>query len=282
MLAAAVTPAIVVFRETLEAALIVSIVLVATKGLLGSRRWISFGLLGGLVGATVVALLADVIAQSVQGAGQELFNATVLLAAVAMLGWHNIWMQQHGRQMAGQLRATSAAVQAGEKSLLALAIVVGLAVLREGSETVLFLYGIATAGSGWASMLVGGAAGVAIGALIGVVLYFGLLRIPQRHLFSVTSILILLLAAGLAAQAVNFLAQADILSPMGSMVWDSSALLDEASPVGQALHILIGYTAQPTPLQLVAYGLTIAVIGGLMWAVRPVPPSNGLPLPAHK
>ena len=266
-LAAASAPAVVVFRETLEAALIVTIVLAATKGLVGSRRWIGLGLVGGLAGAAIVAVLADAITQSVQGMGQELFNAAILLTAVVMLGWHNVWMQQHGREMAANLRATSAAVHAGERSLFALTMVVGLAVLRDGSETVLFLFGLAT-GGGWTNMLIGGALGVAAGVLVGVVLYFGLLRIPQRHLFAVTSGLILLLAAGLAAQAVNYLVQADVLSALGGSVWDSSWLLDEDSHVGRILHVLIGYTAQPTPLQLIAYALTVAIIGGLMWAVR--------------
>lgn len=267
--------ALIVFRETLEAALIISIVLAATKDLANSRRWVALGLVGGLVGAGVVALLADAITQAAQGMGQELFNAAVLLTAVVMLGWHNVWMQQHGREMASNLRATSAAVQAGERSLLALAIVVGLAVLREGSETVLFLFSLATASSGgWTNMLGGAVLGVVAGAAIGLVLYFGLLRIPQRYLFSVTSGLILLLAAGLAAQAVNFLVQADIVSSLGGHVWDSTWLLDESTEVGRVLHTLIGYTAQPTPLQLIAYVTTMAVIGGLMWAVRPSTPSG--------
>jgi high-affinity iron transporter len=267
--------AIIVFRETLEAALIITIVLAATKGLPGSRRWVGLGLIGGLLGAGVVALLADAISQAVEGVGQELFNAAVLLAAVVMLGWHNVWMQQHGREMAGHLRATSAQVQSGERPLFALALVVGIAVLREGSETVLFLYGIALSDSGGlANMLGGGLIGVALGVLVGVVLYLGLLRIPQRYLFSVTSGLILLLAAGLASQAVNYLAQADLLSQMGGNVWDSTWLLDEGSVVGRVLHTLIGYTSQPTPLQLIAYGLTVAIIGGLMWVVRPTTPAG--------
>src|SRR6185369_12226537 len=267
--------ALIVFRETLEAALIISIVLAATKNLPNSRRWVALGLVGGLVGAAVVAVLADAITQAAQGMGQELFNAAVLLTAVVMLGWHNVWMQQHGREMASNLRATSAAVQAGERSLLALTIVVGLAVLREGSETVLFLFGIATADNGGlADMVGGGALGMIGGAAIGLVLYFGLLRIPQRYLFNVTSGLILLLAAGLAAQAVNFLVQADIVSSLGGRVWDSSWLLDEGTNVGRVFHTLIGYTAQPTPLQLIAYVMTVAIIGGLMWVVRPSTPGG--------
>ncbi len=273
--------AIIVFRETLEAALIVTIVLAATKGLPGSKRWIAAGLVAGLIGAAVVALLANSIAQAVEGVGQELFNAAILFAAVIMLGWHNVWMQQHGREMSANLKAASAAVRAGERSLAALAIVVGIAVLREGSETVLFLYGIATAGTGgWSVLLGGGLIGVLAGVVVGVGLYFGLLSIPHRYLFGVTSALVLFIAAGLAAQAVNFLAQADILPPLGGSVWNTSSVLDERSIAGRVLHTLIGYSAQPTPLQLIAYLLTLVVIGGLMLMVRPGTGSAKAPAPA--
>lgn len=260
--------AIIVFRETLEAALIVSVVLAATQQIAGSRRWVSLGVVVGLVGAGLAALLADTIASAAAGVGQELFNAIVLLAAVVMLGWHNVWMQQHGKEMAQRLKAAGQAISAGEQPLYALAIVVGLAVLREGSETVLFLYGIAAAGDGGMSSLVGGLAiGLAAGAAVGGALYFGLLRIPQRYLFRVTSGLILLLAAGLAAQASNFLVQGGFVPSLGGAVWDTSWLLSESSVVGRVLHTLIGYVDTPTVVQLIAYGLTIAVIGGLMWTL---------------
>ncbi len=267
--------AIIVFRETMEAALIVTIVLAATRGLMGSRRWISMGFMGGVVGAGVVALLANAISQAAQGIGQELFNAIILFAAVIMLGWHNVWMQQHGREMSANLKAAGAAARAGESSLLALALVVGIAVLREGSETVLFLFSlVASDKGGWTNMLGGGALGLIMGAAFGALLYFGLLSIPPRYLFRVTAALILFLAAGLASQAVNFLAQADIVSSLGGSVWNTSSVLSEDGWPGKVLHTLIGYSAQPTPLQLIAYVLTLVVIGGLMLMVRPSPPSN--------
>ena len=90
-----------------------------------------------------------------------MFNATILIAAVLMLGWHQIWMAAHGRQMAGEMKAMGRDVAAGQRSLLAMALVVAVAVLREGAEVVLFLYGIAASGhEGWAALLLGGALGV--------------------------------------------------------------------------------------------------------------------------
>jgi high-affinity iron transporter len=257
--------AIIVFREVLEAALIVGIVMAATRGIRGRTGWIGGGIGAGALAAILVAAAADTIASAVAGIGQEVFNATVLFAAVAMLGWHNIWMTRHGREMANSATRLGAAVRSGAEPLWALSFAVGLAVLREGSEIVLFLYGIAAAGdNGAGSMALGGALGLAAGVAAGAAIYLGLVSIPLRHLFTVTSWLVLLLAAGMASQAAAFLLQADLLPPLGTTLWDSSFLLRDQSLPGRVLHTLIGYTAQPAGIQLVFYLATLLVIGSLM------------------
>ncbi len=195
----------------------------------------------------------------------------MLLIAVVMLTWHNVWMARHGREMAAEMRAAGEAVVAGTSSLAALAIVVGIAVLREGSEVVLFLYGIlAGGGTSGASIFLGGLVGLALGAFLCALTYFGLLRIPGRYLFAATSAMIALLAAGLAAQAVLFLAQADVLTAMGTVVWDTSWLLSDESMLGRALHTLIGYSDRPTEMQLVVYVAVLATMFSLMKLSAPV------------
>jgi len=260
---------VIVFREVIEAGLIVGIVLAATKGVPRRSLWVGYGIVGGIIGACVVAAFAGEIASFFQGSGQELFNASILLLAVGMLGWHNIWMASHGRVMARQIKQVGAEVAAGRRSLGALSIVCAVAVLREGSEVVLFLYGVAAAGGTSAvGMLAGGALGVLAGAGLSALMYLGLLSIPARYLFSVTSGLITLLAAGLAAQAVAFLQQAGYLEVLTSTAWNSSWLLSDASLAGRLMHTLIGYTAQPTAAQLLIYFATIATIIGLTRWVR--------------
>ena len=138
---------IIVFREVIEAGLIVGIVLAATRGVAHRGLWVTIGVAGGVVGASIVAMFAGVISDAFQGSGQELFNASVLGVAVIMLMWHNAWMARHGREIADEMRRVGAAVSEGAKPLTALAVVVGLAVLREGSEVVLFLYGILASGT---------------------------------------------------------------------------------------------------------------------------------------
>ncbi len=259
----------IVFREVIEAGLIVGIVLAATKDVPARGIWVSFGVIAGVAGACVVAALAGEIGDLFQGSGQELFNAAVLLLAVCMLAWHNVWMASHGRDIAREVKAVGVEVATGERSLLALALVCGLAVLREGSEVVLFLYGIFASGSTTVpGMVVGGALGVLAGAGVSALLYAGLLAIPARYLFSATSLLITLLAAGLAAQAVAFLQQAGYVDMLTFTVWDTSWLLPQDSVVGRLLHTLIGYSDRPSAAQLVAYALTAGIIVGLMGSQR--------------
>jgi high-affinity iron transporter len=160
------------------------------------------------------------------------------------------------------------------RPLYALALVVGIAVLREGSEAVLFLYGIAIAsGVGALGILGGGILGLTGGVAIGAVIYLGLLAIPVRRLFGVMSWLILLLAAGMASQGAAFLMQANLLPSLGNEIWDTSSILSEHSPLGLLLHVLIGYSAQPAGIQVVFYLGTLISIGTLMRVVGRVPPT---------
>lgn len=252
---------LIVFREVIEAGLIVGIVLAATKGVAGRGRWVSLGVIAGVLGAAVVAGFAGRIAGLFQGSGQEVFDASILLLAVAMLTWHNVWMAGHGRAMARELKQVGASVSAGDRPLTALAVVVGIAVLREGSEVVLFLYGIASQGStSTAALLGGGALGVAGGAVVTALMYYGLLAIPAHRLFSVTAGLITLLAAGMAAQAILFLQQGGYLEFLTGTVWDTSWLLKQDSIVGRLLHTLVGYNDSPNGAQLLVYAATIVAI----------------------
>lgn len=252
--------AVIVFREVLEAALIISIVMGATRGVAARGRWVLGGIAAGIGGAIVAAAFAGAISNAVEGRGQELLNAGVLLAAVLMLAWHNIWMSSHGRQLAGEMRKVGHDVSVGVRPLSALAMVTFFAVLREGSETALFLYGLSASGAGGVSLLLGGMLGLAGGVVLGMVVYRGMLAIPLRHFFSVTGWLVLLLAAGLAANAAGFLNQAGLLPALMPQVWNTSAILNQSSWAGTLLHILVGYNDRPMGVQVLFYGATLIVI----------------------
>jgi high-affinity iron transporter len=256
---------LIVFREVIEAGLIVGIVLAATKGVPKRNFAVSMGVLAGVLGACLVAAFAGGLASLFQGSGQELFNASILILAVMMLTWHNVWMASHGREMARELKAAGHEVVTGKRTLAALGVVVGVAVLREGSEVVLFLYGIAAQGGvSNAGLLAGGALGLAAGAAVSALMYLGLLTIPAGRLFQVTSGLITLLAAGMAAQAMLSLQNGGYINAWTGTVWDTSWLLREDSIPGRLLHTLVGYVQAPDGAQVAAYLATIAGILLLM------------------
>jgi len=265
---------IIVFREMIEAGLVVGILMAATQAVAGSRVWIFGGVLAGLLGSAILAVFTGYIGQMFEGSGEELFNAAILAAAVLMLIWHSLWMIRHGRGLAANLKETGKEVASGKKTFWALSAIVGTAVMREGSEVVLFLYGIAIndGTSNW-GLFAGGVMGVVAGAIVSALTYQGMLKIPMRYFFSVTNALITLLAAGMAAQSVSYLEQAGVSTLFSETIWNSSWLLSEKSIPGRVLHTLLGYVDQPSLMQLIAYLAVIAVVYGSGRLLRPNPPA---------
>jgi high-affinity iron transporter len=273
---------IIVFREVFEAGLIVGIVLAATEGIPRRAGWIAGGIGAGLAGAVTLALFAGALSGAFAGSGQEVFTASILSLAVVMLGWHNMWMARHGREMAQHMKEVGQAVASGQKSLLAMAVIVAVAVLREGAEVVLFLYGVAVSThEGIVSLMTGGVIGIGLGVLVSYILYRGLVAIPVKRLFSVTGWLIALLAAGMAGQAAAILAGADLIPSWGYEIWDTSWLLPEDSLPGRALHALVGYSDRPVGVQIVAYLVVLAVLVTGARMINRMPSPAARPSPAR-
>jgi high-affinity iron transporter len=270
--------ALIVFRETLEAALFVGIIAAATRGMDARWRWLGGGVTAGAIGALVLALLAEQIAALADGLGQDYVNVAILALALAMLTWHGIWGQRHGREAAQHAKQVGRAVRAGTRAPAVLALVCGLAVLREGAEAVLFVIGMTGADSGGRQAAVlGPALGLLAGASVGVLIYLGLSRVPAHRLFAVTNTMIVVLAAAIASQLARALAQAGLVQTWTTPLWDSSAWLAPDSPLGSLLHALAGYDARPSGLQLLCYVGTLALITLTARRVqaRPSRPASG-------
>ncbi len=254
-------PALIIFRETIEAALVISIVAAATRSVSRRSWWIVIGVVAGLIGSGVLAALTETLADLADGTGTELLNAGVLGVAVLMLGWHHIWMSSHGAELARDAKRVGTEVSDGTKGMSAIAILITLTVLREGAESVLFLHGMASGGGASLTDIAGGGAlGLLGGAALGLVMYFGLMRIPLKWFFTVTGWMIVLLAAGLAGQMARFLIQADWLPSLVAPLWDTSSILSSDSLVGRILHALVGYEPNPSGMQMVFYAITLALI----------------------
>jgi len=253
--------ALIVFRETLEAALFIGIVAAATRGLAGRTRWIVAGVAGGLIGSLLLAASMERLSDMADGAGQDVLNALFLAMALAMLAWHCIWITTHAREMVQQARNVGSQAHHQGQALWAIAIAVGVCVLREGAETVLFISGIAaSAQSGWQVLLAGAGLGLLAGLGMGLLIYLGLTRIKVHYVFAVSNAFLLLLAGSLASQLAKVLTQADLVGVGSEALWDTSGALPEDSPPGMLLHALLGYDASPSALQLGFYLGAIAFI----------------------
>jgi high-affinity iron transporter len=259
--------ALIVFRETLEAALFIGIIAAATRQLPQRGRWLAGGVASGAVGALLLALTAEQVSAWADGIGQDLVNIGILTVALSMLVWHCVWVSSHGRQMALEARRFGASVQEGQRKPWTLFVAVSLAVLREGAETVLFVAGSLSGGGpvSTASVLMACALGLVAGAVVGVSLYAGLSRIPTQKLFAATNVLIALLAASIASQLARALTQAGLVELGTAPLWDTSAWLASDSAPGALLHALVGYDAQPSAMQL---GFSVAVLAGIYIGTR--------------
>jgi high-affinity iron transporter len=270
---------LIVFRETLEAALFIGIVAASCRGLAGRARWLSAGVLAGIVGSVMLAAAMGEVSAWADGLGQEMVNVVILGCALAMLGYHSIWVSTHGREMAQAARSLGQGALQGQRTLWALTVAVALSVLREGAETVLFVAGFMSGQTeGVGSMLLGAATGLLAGALLGVAIYAGMARIKTQHIFAVTQLFMLMLTGSLASQLAKNLHQADVLSWGSQALWDSSWLLSDNAALAVLLHALMGYEARPSALQLVFYMATIILIAtATRWVSKSTTRSHDLP-----
>ena len=272
---------LIVFRETLEAALFVGIIAAATRQLPLRGRWLAGGVASGVAGALLLALTAEQVSAWADGIGQDLVNIAILSVALTMLVWHCVWVSTQGREMAMAARQLGASVQGGQRRPWALFVAVALAVLREGAETVLFVAGsLAGAGPvGAAPVLLACTIGLVAGGVVGAALYAGLSRIPTQKLFAATNVLIALLAASIASQLARALTQAGLLEHGTAPLWDSSAWLASDSALGALLHALVGYDARPSAVQL---GFYVAVLAGIYFGTRRVMRQLGANAPPRR
>jgi len=252
---------LIVFRETLEAALFVGIVAAATRHLAGRTRWLILGVIAGAMGSLMLAASMEAIAAWADGVGQDVITIALLGIALVLLAVHAIQAPSHSREASQQAKRIGSNIDDGTTSLYALTGATALAVLREGAETVLFVGG-SLSGNGVAigELIISVACGLGLGALAGALLYRGLGYISAKRLFTVTNSLILMLAGGIASQLARALNQANWLTVLDDKAWDFSNWLPNDSPLGALLHGLIGYDASPSEMQMVSYMATICLI----------------------
>jgi high-affinity iron transporter len=248
-------------REGLEAALIVGII---AAYLVKTGRRDALGTIALGVGAAValsvgVGLIVSLTVGNLPLVMRETIEGIAAFAAVIVLTWMLFWMRRQGRAIKGDLeRGVDAALQGG--STMALAGLAFIAVVREGLETVLFLFAIGSSSGDVVPLLVASAAGLAVAVAIGWAIFALGVRIDLRRFFTITGVVLIFVSAGLVSYGIAEFTEAGLL-PATPVVFDLSATLPESGLLGSLLVGLFGYTAAPTVLQVVGYlGYLIPVL----------------------
>jgi high-affinity iron transporter len=257
--------ALITFREGLEAALIVGIVLGYLKktGYRQQQRSAWWGVLAAVAVSLAAALGLQILGTSFEGRAEQLFEGITMLLAAGVLTWMIFWMQAQGWRIQGQLEADVQRAVAGGSgwALFSLAF---LAVVREGIETALFLSAAVFASSP-VQTLAGGLLGLAVAMAVGWLIFAASRRLDVRGFFRVTGLLLLFVSAGLVAQGVHELQEAAVLPAIIEHVWDINPVLDEKSALGSILKSLFGYNGNPSLLEVLSYAGYCLVVGLAIW-----------------
>lgn len=252
---------IIIFREILEVSILLGIIAAATQGIKNRFLYINSGILIGILGASLIAVFTNAIFDSFNGYGQEMVNACILLIASSMLIWTLVWMKNAHHRTRSKIKIYGQKLSEGSISLLSITILTASSIFREGSEIVLFSHGIlASTTENIFYIIAGGILGFITAAITGLLIYKGIIRIAGKYLFNVTSIFLSLIAAGMAAQAANFLAASNVLTLYQTPLWDTSWVVSQNSFFGKILNFSIGYVDNPTGLEVVFYIATLLLI----------------------
>lgn len=259
------------FREGLEAALIIGIVL-AYLGKTGQgqrKAEVWTGAAGAIIVSLVFALALFAMGAGFEGRAEEVFEGVTMLLAAGLLTWMIFWMHSKGGAIKGELeRGVKAATTGrGRWGLLLLAF---LAVVREGIELALFLISALFASSALATVA-GAAIGLAAAVAVGLLIFVGAQRLDLRRFFTVTGILLIIVAAGMVGRGVHELNEAGVMPALIEHVWSTQSILSDDSTVGSVLKALLGYTDAPSLSQVLAYVAYLAAVGIAIVRRQPAP-----------
>jgi high-affinity iron transporter len=255
----------IVWRESVEALLVVGILYAWLKnGDADARRGIPYlwaGVAAGLLAAVTLGAMLIGFTEELSGDAQDYFTTGMVLVACVLIVQMVLWMKQHGRSMKRDMEA-SLQKSKQEANWWGVTLLVALAIAREGSETVIFLYGLGFGQSGHVDPMqyLAVAIGLALAFLTFYLLQLGGKIFSWRLFFRVTEIMLLFLAAGLFETGVDKLIDKEILPVVMNQVWDTSWLLDDSSTFGSLVASLTGYRAHPAGMNLIAYAVYWAVI----------------------
>jgi len=272
---------LVTLREGIEMALIVAILLGYLRSIDQKRHFRSVWLGVGVAALACIAIGAglEIASSELDKRAVEAFEGFAMIFAVVVLTGMAFWMRRQASGLSAELRSQVDRAL-GSGSVAALVLLAATSVGREGLETTLFLFAGSTAAASGLEFVLGGALGFAIAAAVGLVIYQGSARLPIKQFFTVSSIVILVIAAGLLSNSLTRLYEAALIDSLGARPWDTDHLISVTSTFGKFLNTLLGYDSAPAVSQIVLYWgyLTAAVAAYLFWPVSRIPArSESLP-----
>jgi high-affinity iron transporter len=257
---------VVTLREAFEAALLLGIVYSYLDRIAARAQyhWVTLGGVLGFVASVAFGIAVSLLSGPLLELGPDLVAAAVMFLAVVLITWHGWWMRQHARALRGDLQQKIDEARATQR-LWIVGLVAFTGVFREGAETVLFLWGLMSQAhvTGWSS-LSGGVLGVVTAAVLGWAIFRGGRQLSLSRFFTVTSLLLLVVAAGLFSSGIGRLIGLGFL-PASEPLWDTSALLQDDSLVGGFLAGLVGYRARPAALEVLGYVVYLGAAGWLFF-----------------
>lgn len=259
-------------REGLEAALIVGIVLGVLRKLGHNRQQVSVwqGAVAAIAVSLVAALLLYAVGLKMEGAAEQIFEGVTMLLAAAILTWMIFWMQTQGRRINRELETgvrQAVSGMGGNKGHWALFSVAFIAVLREGIETALFLTATTFTAGGQATLL-GALLGLSVAAALGYILFATTRQLNVKRFFQVTSVLLILFAAGLVAHSIHEFNEVGWIPAVVEHLWDTNGLLDENSGLGLIIKALFGYNGNPSLTEVLGY---VVYWAALIFGMRRLP-----------
>lgn len=252
---------VITLREGLEAALIIGIILGFVVKL-GRDREVK-AVWTGVALAVIASLAAGagiyLVAGEFSGQAEEIFEGAAMFLAAGILTWMIFWMRKQAGNICENLQSqVSASLASGSSwGLIFLAFVV---VVREGIETALFLFASSRMAESTLMTTVGGLVGLFLAILIGYSIYIGSSRLNLRWFFNITSVVIILFAAGLLAHGIHEFHEAGLIPPVIEHVWDTNGFLAERSGLGQFLTAIVGYNGNPSLVEVTVYFLYLASV----------------------
>lgn len=261
MSAADLSALVIAMREGIEMALVVGILLayLSRVGARSAHRWVWLGVVSAVLVSLGALALLNALDAELEGRNEQLFEGTTMVLAAVFLTWMIFWMLRNSRHLKGELQRSVQGVLDRGGMAWGIFLLAFFAVVREGVELALLLF--AAPGEG---KLLGSVTGLAVAVVVGVMIYAFGRRIDLRTFFKVTTIILVLFAAGLVAHAAHEFAEAGLLAVVeGPVLWSTRSLLPDDEGLGAILRALVGYQDEPTVIEVVAYLGYFVIVWGL-------------------